>query len=476
MKKGKHKGRRRSTSRPKVEPAAPSPALVKALLDALGRPTADTDPETADSLLDAAGALALKEARPRLDALCRSPYPTTREHAAKALTLVFGEKKACDAPAESPPPAELDHLVTRPVTLALDTDAGALTLVLDPTVAPVTVTRVVDLARAGYYDGLVVHRVVPGFVAQFGAPFGDGFGGPEGKPAIRCETSPLPFVPLAVGVALAGRDTGSSQLFVMLGRYPHLDGLYALVGTAAGPWSGAGRGRRDPQGEGERRSAGAGTLQKRHAERRAPRPDAHRRHEPRLAPVGHLLRAHDEQRQAGAHRRDRERDAGDPRRLAARSIGSGDPATTAHRTGSRDRPAGSLPATTSAVPAMTPDRGEADQHHAQADHGRAAALHRRVGRRRRTSSGARRRANSPGGRGVGAGGRTCPVSRPAASRRLTRDPEARSARERDRRRAGRGRHRWKPSGREVIMAIFGPTSGGPSRVRRAAARHRTRPS
>jgi cyclophilin family peptidyl-prolyl cis-trans isomerase len=79
--------------------------------------------------------------------------------------------------------------------------------------------------------------VVPGFVTQFGAPFGDGYGGPPGKPALRCETSPLQFEPLRVGVALAGRDTGSSQIFVMHGRAPHLDGQYALVGSATGPWA-----------------------------------------------------------------------------------------------------------------------------------------------------------------------------------------------------------------------------------------------
>ncbi len=64
---------------------------------------------------------------------------------------------------------------------------------LDPTFAPVAVTRFVDLARAHFYDGIVVHRVVPGFVTQFGAPDGDGSGGPPDKPALRCETSPLPF-------------------------------------------------------------------------------------------------------------------------------------------------------------------------------------------------------------------------------------------------------------------------------------------
>ena len=76
---------------------------------------------------------------------------------------------------------------------------------------------------------------MPGFVAQFGDPGGDGFGGP-GREPLRCETTPRPFEPLSVGVALAGRDTGSSQLFVTLARSAHLDGEYAWVGRAAGDW------------------------------------------------------------------------------------------------------------------------------------------------------------------------------------------------------------------------------------------------
>ena len=56
-------------------------------------------------------------------------------------------------------------------------------------------------------------------------------------PPLRCETSPLAFETNTVGVALAGRDTGSSQIFVMHERYPHLDGGYAWLGTATGPWS-----------------------------------------------------------------------------------------------------------------------------------------------------------------------------------------------------------------------------------------------
>ena len=225
---------------PGDEPAvvlAPSAAVVDALLAALARPGASADPELGDAIVEAVGALALKQAEPRLDELCRSSYPTTRARAEKALGLIRGRKTACDAPPTADAPAELGAVARAPATLALDTDAGAVTLTLDPSLAPVAVTRVLDLARAGYYDGMVVHRVVPGHVTQFGAPQGDGFGGPPGKAALRCETTPLPFEPRSVGVALDGRDTGSSQLFVMHARAPHLDGQYALVGSATGPWA-----------------------------------------------------------------------------------------------------------------------------------------------------------------------------------------------------------------------------------------------
>jgi cyclophilin family peptidyl-prolyl cis-trans isomerase len=211
--------------------------VVKALLALLQKKTDTPDPESDDSAIDAAAALGLKEAEPRLNELCHSPYPTTREHAAKAITLLTGKKVECAAPAEGgPTPTEMHALISVNTKLTLQTDAGEFTITLEPALAPVAVTRFVELAKSGYYDHKVVHRIVTGFVTQFGAPFGDGSGGPEGKAPLRCETSPLAFEVSKVGVALAGRDTGSSQLFVMHGRAPHLDGKYALVGTASGPW------------------------------------------------------------------------------------------------------------------------------------------------------------------------------------------------------------------------------------------------
>ena len=119
--------------------------------------------------------------------------------------------------------------------MTLETDAGTLKIVFDPELAPVTSSRIIDLAKAGFYKGIVVHRVVVGFVAQLGDPGGDGYGGADRS--LRCETSPVPFGPLDVGMALAGRDTGSSQLFVTLARLPHLDGDYARIGHAEGDWA-----------------------------------------------------------------------------------------------------------------------------------------------------------------------------------------------------------------------------------------------
>jgi cyclophilin family peptidyl-prolyl cis-trans isomerase len=104
----------------------------------------------------------------------------------------------------------------------------------------VAATRFVSLARSGFYSGVTIHRVVAGFVVQLGDRQGDGFGG-SGR-LLRCETSPLPFGALDVGVALAGRDTGSSQIFVTLSRQAHLDGEYAWVGRADGDWDGVAEG------------------------------------------------------------------------------------------------------------------------------------------------------------------------------------------------------------------------------------------
>jgi cyclophilin family peptidyl-prolyl cis-trans isomerase len=212
-------------------------SVAKALAARLSGTGPTEDLEALGVVIDAVGALGIDALKERLVDLCKAPQPSVRDHTEKALAKLMGKASPkCDVGPALPPPDELGRRVTKLVTIALDTDAGALTLELDPTVAPIAVTRAAELAKNGFYDGMVVHRVVAGFVSQFGSPTFDGYGGVTGLLPLPCETSPLPYETLSVGVALAGRDTGSSQLFVTHAPTPHLDGAYALLGRATGPW------------------------------------------------------------------------------------------------------------------------------------------------------------------------------------------------------------------------------------------------
>ncbi|MBM4362538.1 MAG: peptidylprolyl isomerase [Deltaproteobacteria bacterium] len=111
------------------------------------------------------------------------------------------------------------------------TESGRFGVALDPSLSPRAVARLLDLARGGFYAGQVVHRVRPGAAVQLGDPVGDGSGG-AGRDPVPCETGPVPVPAYTVGMALAGRDSGSSQLFVTLAPAPGLAGDYALVGAA----------------------------------------------------------------------------------------------------------------------------------------------------------------------------------------------------------------------------------------------------
>jgi cyclophilin family peptidyl-prolyl cis-trans isomerase len=88
------------------------------------------------------------------------------------------------------------------------------------------VRNFVTLAKAGYFDSLRVHRVVPDFVIQDGDPTGTGSGGPGYT--IRCEYNQLRYESGMVGMALSGKDTGGSQWFVTLSPQPHLNGRYTI--------------------------------------------------------------------------------------------------------------------------------------------------------------------------------------------------------------------------------------------------------
>jgi cyclophilin family peptidyl-prolyl cis-trans isomerase len=108
------------------------------------------------------------------------------------------------------------------------TTRGEFRIELEPEVAPLAVVNFARLAEGNFYDGVVWHRVVPGFVVQTGDPRGDGSGGPGWT--LPDEVSALPYDEGAVGMARSGPDTGGSQWFVTIEPQPHLVGDYTRFG------------------------------------------------------------------------------------------------------------------------------------------------------------------------------------------------------------------------------------------------------
>jgi len=108
------------------------------------------------------------------------------------------------------------------------TSRGAIRMELLAEAAPMTVENFRALAARRFFDGLLIHRVVPDFVVQTGDPRGDGSGGPGH--AIRDEINAVRYTRGTVGMALSGPDTGGSQWFIALSPQRHLDGGYTVFG------------------------------------------------------------------------------------------------------------------------------------------------------------------------------------------------------------------------------------------------------
>lgn len=128
-----------------------------------------------------------------------------------------------DAPPEDP--ERLRDVRVR-FTMAESAGGGSFELRLFPDEAPATVSRFVRLVRAGYYDGLTVHRVVPNFVVQGGSPGANEYVG-DG-PFMRDEVGTRSHSRGTVGISTRGRDTGDAQFFINLVDNPRLDHEYTV--------------------------------------------------------------------------------------------------------------------------------------------------------------------------------------------------------------------------------------------------------
>jgi len=114
-------------------------------------------------------------------------------------------------------------------TLIIDTTKGRVVAELRPDLAPNHVARIKELVRAGFYDGIVFHRVIDGFMAQTGCPNGTGTGGSGKKLKAEFTTTAHERGTLSMARA-ASPDSGDSQFFICFARAPWLDGQYTVFG------------------------------------------------------------------------------------------------------------------------------------------------------------------------------------------------------------------------------------------------------
>lgn len=116
-------------------------------------------------------------------------------------------------------------------------DGKTIRLTLDEDQAPVTVQNFVELAEKGFYNGLVFHRIEPGFVIQGGDPLGNGMGGPgyqiKGEFSANGVKNTISHQRGVISMARSRAfDSAGSQFFITLGDASFLDGQYAAFGTA----------------------------------------------------------------------------------------------------------------------------------------------------------------------------------------------------------------------------------------------------
>lgn len=114
-------------------------------------------------------------------------------------------------------------------TLVLETTQGRVAIAMRPDLAPDHVARIKELVSDGFYDGLVFHRVIDGFMAQTGCPHGTGTGGSGRK--LKAEFSKEKHVRGTVSMARAQNpDSADSQFFICFAESPWLNGQYTVWG------------------------------------------------------------------------------------------------------------------------------------------------------------------------------------------------------------------------------------------------------
>lgn len=185
---------------------------------------------------------------PRAQALLRRgldcPSQSVRWRASRALADHTGDARVGGHAAPNRPLKFYMNVLRwaerpRAATVAVERPGflpGRFTLSLDTVAAPLTAWSFAELAEEGFYDGMVLHRVVPNFLVQGGDPIGDGEGGPGY--VLRDELQPGLFEAGTLGMASTGKDSAGSQWFVTLADQPQLQGRYTAFGKVVQNFAG----------------------------------------------------------------------------------------------------------------------------------------------------------------------------------------------------------------------------------------------
>lgn len=158
--------------------------------------------------------------------------PDDFEPFAGAGALAGVEPAARNNAYDSAPPMTID--ATGSYAAVLNTDVGPIRLELFADEAPVTVNNFVNLALDGYYDGVVFHRVLEGFMAQGGDPTGTGTGGPGYSFEDEFSSGRVFDGPGQLAMANAGPATNGSQFFITFVPTPNLTGVHTIFGQLVG--------------------------------------------------------------------------------------------------------------------------------------------------------------------------------------------------------------------------------------------------
>ncbi len=127
------------------------------------------------------------------------------------------------------------NMSTRPIVTITMSDGGVMKAELYPEIAPNTVNNFISLAKSGFYNGIIFHRVIEGFMIQGGDPTGTGMGGPgysiKGEFSANGFKNDLKHSRGVLSMARSARpNSAGSQFFIMHDNAPHLDGQYAAFG------------------------------------------------------------------------------------------------------------------------------------------------------------------------------------------------------------------------------------------------------